>query len=140
MLYKKFLLKSFPANSEAKGTYKLTPVELKDVLDFEVKRFYYVTDAVGSTTHHYHKEEKEFFAMLRGSCIAVVDYGGGLERVPLTSGVGIYVRNYVWHGFEDFAEGSVLLALASTNYSPDRSDYVLDYEDFKRNAIPKLHE
>lgn len=133
LVFKQFQPKTFPSNPQADGSYNLTPMELKEYIDFEVKRIYFVTDAVGATTSHFHKIEKELFVMLQGECIALIDAGHGLQEIPLHGKKDVlYVGNYVWHGFKNFTPGSVLLALTSTNYNPDRSDYVLDYEEFKR--------
>lgn len=133
LVFKQFEPKTFPSNAQADGQYNLTSLEIKDYIDFEVKRIYFVTDAKGATTSHFHKIEKELFVMLQGSCTALIDHGTGLQEIPLVGKKSaIYVGNYVWHGFKDFAPNSVLLALTSTNYNPDRSDYVLDYEEFKR--------
>jgi hypothetical protein len=44
----------------------------------------------------------------------------------------IYTGEYVWHHFKDFSTDAILLALSSTNYNPDRSDYIEDYEEYKK--------
>jgi mannose-6-phosphate isomerase-like protein (cupin superfamily) len=107
-------------------------LELKDYVDFEVKRVYYITDVSGDSGQHAHHSEKELFVMVKGACTGVIDCGNGLEDVRVQSpSDAVYVGNYVWHGFKDFSPDSVLLALSSTNYSPDRSDYLEDYQEYK---------
>lgn len=102
--------------------------ELKDLIDFEVKRVYFLQDFHADTGQHCHKIEKELFIMQRGTCTAIIDRGNGKEDVVLSGpGDAIYVGAYVWHGFKDFSTDAVLMALSSTNYNPDRSDYVEDY-------------
>jgi len=128
--FKKFGLKTF----ESRG-YKLTPVELKDYVPFEVKRMYYWQEAgVGvQTGEHCHKVEEEVFIQMRGSSIAIIDRGRGKEEVEMRgSNEAIYVPNFVWHGFKNMSADSVILALSSTNYNPSREDYIEDYEEFKR--------
>lgn len=110
-------------------------IELKDFIDFEVKRVYYIYDCKQATGQHCHKEEKEFFVMQKGVCIAIIDSGAGKEDVRLETGDAIYVGSYVWHGFKDFTDDAIVLALSSTNYSEDRSDYVEDYEEYKKLII-----
>ena len=57
----------------------------------------------------------------------------GKENISMQGpGDCIYVGSYVWHGFKDFSQDAILLALSSTNYSPDRSDYIEDYEEYKK--------
>jgi mannose-6-phosphate isomerase-like protein (cupin superfamily) len=107
-------------------------LELRDYIDFEVKRVYYTTSIQGDTSQHAHLIEKELFVMVQGSCTAVLDKGNGIENIQIDGpNDAIYVGNYVWHGFKDFLPGSVLMALSSTNYSPDRSDYIEDYSKYE---------
>ncbi len=107
-------------------------IELKDFIDFEVKRVYYIFNCKQATGQHCHKEEREFFVMQMGACTAIVDSGKGKEDVRLETGDAIYVGAYVWHGFKDFKPDAMVLALSSTNDSEDRSDYVEDYEEYKK--------
>ncbi len=110
----------------------MSVLELKDYIDFEVKRVYFIQDNTGDTSQHAHHQEKELFVMQKGGCTAVIDQGNGLEDIRLTSpNDAIFIGSYVWHGFKDFEPNSVLLALSSTNYSADRSDYLEDYQEYK---------
>ena len=116
----------------------ISPIELKDYIDFDVKRIYYTTDITGSSGAHCHKIEKELFIMIKGTATAVIDQGNGLEEIPLMGPTSaLYIGNYVWHHFKDFSPDAVMLALSSTNYSPDRSDYIEDYEKYKKMAYAK---
>lgn len=112
--------------------------ELNEFIDFEVRRIYFLQDFHADTGQHCHKIEKELFIMQRGTCTAIIDRGNGKEEI-LISGPGdaIYVGAYVWHGFKDISPDAVLMALSSTNYNPDRSDYVEDYDAY-REMITKL--
>lgn len=113
--------------------FVMSPVELKDYIDFEVKRIYFITEPTANTGAHCHKQEIEFFIMVKGAATAVIDQGNGLEEIPVEGPVSaLYVGQYVWHHFKDFSPDAVLLALSSTNYNPDRSDYVEDYEEYKK--------
>ena len=111
----------------------MSPVELKEYIDFDVKRIYFITDIKEATGAHCHKVEEEFFVLQKGSCTAVIDEGNGLEEIIMTGPTSaLYIPAFVWHHFKDFSADAVLLALSSTNYSADRSDYVEDYEEFKQ--------
>lgn len=114
--------------------YKLTPLELKDAVPFEVKRVYFISDFdPGSETgQHCHKVEEEIFIQAQGSSTAVIDRGQGKEDVALATGQAIYVPNFVWHGFKEASPDCVIVALSSTNYGASRDDYVEDYEEFKK--------
>lgn len=114
------------------GKFTMSPVELKDYIDFEVKRVYFITSPADKTGAHCHKVEQEFFVLQQGSCTAVINQGNGLEEIKMTSPTSaIYVPAFVWHHFKDFSADAILLALSSTNYNPDRSDYIEDYEEFR---------
>ena len=111
----------------------MSPLELKEYINFEVKRVYFITDPTGNTGQHCHLKEEELFVMIRGSCTAVVDRGNGLEDITLSAPQSaLYIGNFIWHGFKDFSKDAVLLALSSTNYNPNREDYIEDYEKYKQ--------
>ena len=128
--FRKFELKTFNDRG-----YKLTPVEFKDAVPFEVKRVYFVRDfEVGAQTgEHIHKVEEEVFVQVKGTSTAVIDRGQGKEEIFMREpGDAIYVPAYVWHGFKNASPDCVIVALSSTNYNPTREDYVEDYEEFKK--------
>lgn len=113
----------------------MSPVELKDYIDFEVKRVYFITKPTADTGSHCHKIEEELFILIQGSCTAVIDRGYGIEEYKMSGPQSaMYVGNYVWHHFKDLSDDAILLAISSTNYNPTRSDYVEDYEEFKKLA------
>lgn len=127
--FKKFELKAF----DSRG-YRLTPIEFKEVIPFEVKRTYFIHDFIpgAQTGEHMHKIEEEVFVQVRGASVAIIDRGDGREYIAMREGDAIYVPKFVWHGFKDPSDDCVILAMSSTNYNPNRSDYVEDYEEFKR--------
>lgn len=113
--------------------FVMSPVEFKDYIDFEVKRVYFITKPTGNTGAHCHKVEKEFFILQSGNCTAVIDRGNGLEEIKMEGPTSaLYVSEYVWHHFKDFSSDAILLALSSMNYNPDRSDYIEDYDEYKK--------
>ena len=69
---------------EVPGKFVMSPVELKDYIDFEVKRIYYITKVEAPTGAHCHKVEEELFILLSGTCTAVIDKGNGLEEISMT--------------------------------------------------------
>lgn len=126
-VFQKYTLKGVTTDN-----FVMNPVEFKDYIDFDVKRLYYITDPKGDAGGHCHKTEKELFILVQGSGIAQIDQGNGLEDMPMKPGTALYVGNYVWHYFKDLSEDAILLALSSTNYDPGRSDYIEDYEEYKK--------
>ena len=126
LLFQRYSIKEIQAQN-----FLMHPVELRDFIDFEVRRVYYITQPKGNSGAHCHMEEKEFFVLIQGTCTAIIDQGNGIEEMPLGVNYAIYVGNYVWHGFKDFSSDAVLLALSSTNYRSDRSDYMEDYAAYQ---------
>lgn len=131
--------KQLKVNEIQAPNFVMSPAELKDFVDFEVKRIYFISHPTGPTGQHCHLKEKELFIMTAGSCTAVIDRGSGLEEIRLEAPQdAIYVGNYVWHGFKNFSADAVLLAISSTNYNPNRADYIEDYEKYKE-AMKQLN-
>lgn len=125
--------KIFTLNNIQAPNFLMTPLELKDYLDFEVKRVYFISNPTGNTGNHAHKEfEDELFIQVQGASTISVDDGTGLKDIRLTGPKSaIYVPHMVWHGFKDLSSDCIILALTSTNYDPTRTDYVEDYNEFK---------
>lgn len=128
---KTFALFELP-HARSKYEFSMHAIELKDVIPFEVKRVYFITDsAKGLTGQHCHFIEEELFFLTNGTGTLVIDRGNGREDIALIGGKNAaYVPSYVWHGFKDLSKDAVVVALSSTNYSPDRSDYLEDYEAY----------
>lgn len=131
-------LQQFELKKIQAPNFIMSPVELKEHIDFEVRRVYFITKPSGNTGSHCHKVEKEFFILQNGTCTAVIDKGKGLEEIKMTGPTSaLYVGEYVWHHFKDFSADAILLALSSTNYNPNRSDYIEDYEEYKKVILEK---
>jgi len=115
--------------------FLMTALELKDYIDFPVKRVYFITSPSGEykTGNHAHRQdEDEMFVMLQGSCIISVDDGHGMEDVELVGPkTAIVVPHMVWHGFKNLSQDAVIMAVTSTNYDPTRADYCEDYTEFQ---------
>ena len=116
--------------------FLMTPLELKDFIDFEVKRVYFICDPINekqSGKHAHIALEDELFVLMSGTATVILDDGSGLEEFDLVAPkTAIRVPHMVWHGFKNFSDDAILLAITSTNYNPNRSDYCEDYEQFKQ--------
>lgn len=125
--FQKINLKTFTTRG-----FNLTPVEFQSLVPFEVKRMYYFDSMKpeDKTGEHCHFIEEEFFIQAKGTSIAIIDKGQGKEEMAMQAGEAVYCPNYVWHGFKNASADSLIIALSSTNYSPDRSDYMEDYSAY----------
>lgn len=134
--------KKIKFNTFTNRGFNLTPVELKDAVPFEVKRVYYIDDLKPGmqTGEHCHLKEEELFIAVKGQVKAVIDKGKGKEDVLLQGpSDAIYVPNYVWHGFKEASADCVILALSSTNYNPNREDYIENYDEYLKIRDGKLN-
>ena len=128
--YRLFELKNIPTSN-----FLMTPLELKDYLDFEVKRVYFISHPQGEkhTGSHCHTDtETELFIVIQGSVTIVLDDGHGLEEIKLEGPKhAIYVPRMVWHHFKNLSDDAIILALTSTNYDSERKGYCEDYQQFQ---------
>ena len=135
--YKVFTLKNIQAPA-----FTMTALELKEYINFTVKRVYCITSPKGemkSGNHAHRAEEDELFVQLQGQSTIVVDDGHGLEDVVLSGPQNaISVPHMVWHGFKDMSQDCVIVAITSTNYDPARTDYCENYEEFKELLLNKV--
>ncbi|HSX40591.1 MAG TPA: FdtA/QdtA family cupin domain-containing protein [Candidatus Saccharimonadales bacterium] len=132
------MFKKVTLDTKTTDKFVISIAELKDYIPFEVKRVYYLCDIKQPTSQHCHMIEEEFFVQVAGTSTAVIDKGEGREDISLSAGEGIYVPSFVWHGFKNTSSDAIILALSSTNYSPDRSDYLEDYDAYLKIRDEKL--
>ncbi|KKT16952.1 MAG: hypothetical protein UW00_C0019G0010 [Parcubacteria group bacterium GW2011_GWB1_43_66] len=121
-----------PVNTDAR--FSLIPLEIIEHVPFEVKRVYAIVDGKLPSGSHCHKVEQEVFFCVRGGTVAQIDEGSGMKDVVLKPGDAMYVGTYIWHHFEIWDPGTVVVAVSSTPYNPKREDYITDYEEFKNST------
>jgi mannose-6-phosphate isomerase-like protein (cupin superfamily) len=119
--------------------FEMNPAELYQFLPkgqkFIIKRAYWIDNPKSEkmTGQHAHTDEDEIFIVLKGKAIIVLDdTGKGKKKIKLVTNNLVWVPRYVWHGFVDLSSDCLLFALSSTNYDPERSGYIEDYEEFKK--------
>jgi UDP-2-acetamido-3-amino-2,3-dideoxy-glucuronate N-acetyltransferase len=124
-----FKIIDIPNHVSHKGS--LSAIELQDLVPFDVKRVYWAYNNLSDRGAHCHKTEKEFFVLVNGSMKMRIHDGKNETIIDMKPHIqGYYVANKIWHEFIDFSEDSVLLCLSSTNYIPDRSDYIEEFNEF----------
>lgn len=120
-----------PKFLDRRGT--LSFIEEDNHIPFQIKRSYWIYDVPGGGVrggHAYH-ENQEFIVALSGSFDVILDDGKERKVYSLNrSYYGLYVPKRIWRQMENFSTNSLALVLASTCF--DKSDYVYDYDEFKR--------
>lgn len=118
---------TFPTFSDQRGD--LTALELKDYVDWEVKRVYYVTHVKEARGGHCVKGEKKIYVMMKGKCTAKFFNGNEWQTLELNENDGCILDKDLWREFEDFSDGAVLAAISNVNY--DENLYIRDIEEYK---------
>ena len=122
---------NFPKITDLRGN--LSFIEENRQIPFEIKRVYYLYDVPSGATRggHAHKSLEQIVIALSGSFDVVLDDGYERRKVFLNRPhYGLYIPPGVWRELENFSSNSVALSLVSQLY--DETDYIRDYETFKR--------
>lgn len=122
-----------PKITDARGN--LTFIEGSIHIPFDIKRAYYLYDVPGGSDRggHAHRELQQFMVSMSGSFDVVLDDGFEQKRFHLNrSYYGLYICPMTWRHLNNFSSGAVCMVLASRVY--DESDYIRDYEHFRREA------
>lgn len=119
---------NFKEHSDNRG--RLIAWENYKNIPFEIKRVYCIYGIKGKDRgYHAHKEGKSVLVCLNGSCNIVLDDGKKETIFRLDDPCeGLFIGNQTWIQMRDFADGTVLLALADNFY--DEDNYIEDYNDF----------
>jgi dTDP-4-dehydrorhamnose 3,5-epimerase-like enzyme len=121
----------FPKITDIRGN--LSFIEENNQIPFQIKRVYYLYDVPSGATRggHAHKALQQIIIALSGSFDVVLDDGVTKRQIFLNRPhYGLYIPPGVWRELENFSSNSVALSLVSQLY--DESDYIRDYEVFKR--------
>jgi dTDP-4-dehydrorhamnose 3,5-epimerase-like enzyme len=121
----------FPKITDIRGN--LSFIEENNQIPFQIKRVYYLYDVPSGATRggHAHKALQQIIIALSGSFDVVLDDGVTKRQIFLNRPhYGLYIPPGVWRELENFSSNSVALSLVSERY--DESDYIRDYEVFKR--------
>lgn len=121
---KKIKLKTF---KDARGV--LTAIELKDYVDWEVKRVYYLTDVVSARGGHAVKHEKKMYVCQKGMVKCRLHDGEKWNEFELNGpDDAILMNEMCFRDFYEFSPDAVLMAISSVNYVP--KDYIYDLDEF----------
>lgn len=102
-------------------------------LPYKFKRVYYLYDVPSEAYRggHAHKNQMAFLIALSGSFDVVLNDGYHTKTVTLNKPKeGLLIATNIWRELSNFSSGSVCLVLASDDF--DESDYIRDFEEFKR--------
>ncbi len=122
-------LKKIKLNTFKDDRGNLTVCELKDFLNWPVKRIYYLTDVTKPRGGHAVKKEKKIYICQKGSVKARFHDGEKWIEFSLNGpDDAILMEKECFRDFYDFSSDAVLMAVSSVNYVPE--DYIYDLEQF----------
>ncbi|MBU1151228.1 FdtA/QdtA family cupin domain-containing protein [Patescibacteria group bacterium] len=111
----------------------LVPLELKDFIDWEVKRIYFLPVLKGERGAHAVRGEKKIYICEKGTMEASFHDGKAWVDFELNgSGEAVVMEGFYYRKFFNFSDDAVLLAVSSLNYN--RDDYVFDLDEFIKEA------
>ena len=125
---KKLKLKTFV---DERGS--LTAIEMKDYVEWEVKRIYYLTDVTKPRGGHAVRYEKKMYVCQKGMVKARLHDGEKWNEFELHGpDEAILMSGMCFRDFYDFSKDAVLMAISSVNYVPE--DYIYELEGFVKEC------
>ena len=111
----------------------LVPIESGSSIPFEIKRVFYIFEVHDQKDRgeHSHYKTEQVLICLSGKVRVLCDDGKDRKEWILDKpNQALYIPNLIWDEQTYIVPGSVLLVLANTGY--DKSDYIIDYNEFKK--------
>lgn len=124
---------SFPAHTGDKGD--LTMFQNGSGLPFPIGKVVTIhgmkeTDVRGQHAHH---KMQEIVVALQGGCEIEIDDGTTKEMFTVDNpNSALYIPPQVWRTLRNFKSDTILLLIADLPYDSAETDYIRDYEEFKR--------
>lgn len=120
-----------PKNGDRNGN--ITAINNQTEIPFDINRVFYLYDIPGGESRgaHAHRQCHQFLVAASGSFEVMLDDGKVQRIVQLNRpNIGLHIPPGIWASEINFSSGSICLVLASHSY--DETDYVRDYEEFKK--------
>ncbi|MGV2840941.1 sugar 3,4-ketoisomerase [Vibrio cyclitrophicus] len=114
---------------DSRGT--ITIGELDKHFDFEIKRFFILSENLENKTRgeHAHYELEQIILCTSGSFTIELFDGELFDKIEMKAGGdAIYVPGLVWRKMYNFSDDAVMLVLCDRIYAEDR--VIRSYEDF----------
>ncbi len=124
-----FVKHQIPTHTDPRGNLTVFD-RLDEIVDWQIKRSYWVTDTKLSRGGHCVKGERKFYIMAQGECLAKIYDGTNWHEIRLNGpGEALEMKADLWREFVDFSEHSVMFTLCNMHY--DKSKYILDLKEYE---------
>jgi hypothetical protein len=130
-MYSKPYIIELPKFLDPRGN--LSFIEEENHIPFKIARSYWIYDVPGGDSRggHAYSALQEFIVALSGSFDVILNDGTTEQVFSLNrSYYGLFVPKMYWRTMENFSTNSLALILADKPYQ--ESEYIRDFEDFKR--------
>jgi len=113
----------------------LSFAECGQLLDFTIKRAYWLYDIKDTRGGHAHKQLKQLIFCAHGTVDFILDDAVSSEVIKLDSpNKGLIINQTIWREIKNFSQDAAVIVLASDIY--DETDYIRSYEEFKKWKSP----
>lgn len=112
--------------------------KLDQMVDWPVKRSYWLSNVKTARGGHCVKGERKFYIMAKGSCRFKIYDGSNWYEINLEGpGEALELRADLWREVDRFSENSVMFTLCNLYY--DKSQYIFDIKEYEKyiNSINK---
>lgn len=124
-----FVKHIIPTHSDTRGDLTVFD-KLDEIVDWQIRRSYWVTNTKLPRGGHCVKGEKKFYVMAQGKCLAKLYDGKNWYEVELNGpGEALELKADMWREFVNFTEHSVMFTLCNIHY--DKSKYILDLKEYE---------
>lgn len=124
----------FPRFMDERGG--LSFAESQGHIPFHIERVFWLYDLTGCRSRggHSHGHCAQVVVAVHGAFDLVLDDGEVRTTIHLDSPHrGVLIAPTVWDELKDFAEGTVVMVMASHHF--DAEDYISDYEEFRDELV-----
>lgn len=124
---------SFKAKNTGKGD--LTMFQHESGLPFSIGKVVTIQGMNADTIRgqHAHHNMQEVVVALQGGCEIEIDDGTTKEVFVVDNpNTALYIPPQVWRTLTNFQPDTILLLIADLPYDEAETDYIRDYEEFKR--------
>lgn len=107
-------------------------------IPFNIKRVFYIYGSDAAVVRGQHANRKSEFVLINvcGTSKVKVDNGYESEVIELNKPrMGLYLPTMLWKEMYEFSKDAILLVLTNEHYDP--SEYIRDYEEYKREILAK---
>ena len=110
-------------------------------IPFHIQRVFYIYGSDADVVRGQHANRKSEFVLINVCGTSKVKVDNGHESVVVELNkprMGLYLPTMLWKEMYDFSKDAILLVLTNEHYDP--TEYIRDYEEYKREILEKTEK